>query len=150
MSPICQAIDGVKYRQTPWMPPLMNELIIAPYVAVLALIFVVLSVRTLSLRRKLGAGVGDGGSQKLVKAVRAHGNFAEYTPLCIILIFLIETTTDASWLIHFYCVVLIAGRCVHAYGVSQVEENFNLRVFGMACTFVVLVGASVRLLVAAV
>ena len=62
------------------MPSLMNELIIAPYVAVLALIFVVLSVRTLSLRRKLGAGVGDGGSQKLVKAVRAHANFAEYTP----------------------------------------------------------------------
>ena len=45
-----------KIQANPRMPPLMNELIIAPYVAVLALIFVVLSVRTLSLRRKLGAG----------------------------------------------------------------------------------------------
>lgn len=128
----------------------MNELTMAPYVAVLALIFVVLSVRTLSLRRKLGIGVGDGDNQQLVKAARAHANFAEYTPLCIILIFLIEVTTDAGWLIHFYCLLLIAGRSVHAFGVSQVKENYNFRVFGMACTFVVLVGASVRLLVAAI
>lgn len=126
----------------------MTTIIIAPYAALLALLFVALSVRTLLFRRKLGVGVGDGGDQQLIKAARAHANFAEYTPLCLILICLIETTTSATWLIHFYCVVLLLGRCVHAYGVSQVKENYNFRVFGMACTFVVLVGSALRLLVA--
>ena len=128
----------------------MNDLTVAPYAAVLTLVFVVLSVRTLSLRRKLGVGVGDGGSQELIKAARAHANFAEYTPLCVILILLIEITTDAGWLIHFYGILLILGRISHAWGVSQVKENYRFRVFGMACTFVVLIGASVRLLVAVV
>lgn len=128
----------------------MTELTIAPYVAVLSLVFVVLSVRTLALRRKLGVGVGDGGHQQLIKAARAHANFAEYTPLCVLLILLIEMTTNATWLVHGYCVVLIAGRIVHAFGVSQVKENYKFRVFGMACTFVVLIGSAVRLLVAAV
>lgn len=124
----------------------MSDLISAPYVSVLALVFVVLSVRTLSLRRKHGIGVGDGGNQQLIKAARAHANFAEYTPLCIILIVLNEMNGVSPWLIHGYCVLLIAGRVIHAYGVSQVNENFKFRVFGMACTFVVLISGSIRLL----
>jgi uncharacterized membrane protein YecN with MAPEG domain len=127
----------------------VTTLIIAPYAALLALLFVGLSVRTLRFRRKLGVGVGDGGDQQLIKAARAHANFAEYTPLCLFLIYLVETTTSATLLIHFYGVVLLAGRCVHAYGVSQVRENYKFRVFGMACTFIVLIGSAIRLLVSA-
>ncbi len=118
----------------------------ATYAAVLALLFVVLSVRTLLLRRKLSIGVGDGGDLSLIKAARAHANFSEYTPLCLILLFFLESSSGTPNTIHLYGVLLVVGRSIHAYGVSQVDENYKFRVAGMACTFVVLIGCSTRLL----
>lgn len=118
----------------------------AVYTAVASLIFVVLSVRTLLLRRRLGIGVGDGGDSGLVKAVRAHSNFAEYTPICLFLIYLLETVARAHLTVHMFGVILILGRIVHAYGISQVKENYKFRVAGMACTFFVIIGCSIRLL----
>lgn len=126
----------------------MSGELTAIYCACLALIFVVLSARTLLLRRKLGIGVGDGSDRRLTKAIRAHSNFAEYTPICLILIYLLETVVGAQSMVHVYGVILVLGRAIHAYGVSQVKENYRFRVTGMACTFVVLIGCSIRVLVA--
>jgi MAPEG family len=39
------------------------------------------------------------------------------------------------WLIHLLCLVFLAGRAIHAYGVSQVQEDYRLRSTGMAITF---------------
>lgn len=126
----------------------MPGTVTALYAALLALLFVGLSVRTLLRRRKIGAAVGDGDDVVLTKAIRAHGNFAEYTPLCLVLIYLLEVVAGAELMLHVYGVVLLVGRSLHAFGVSQPDENFTFRVAGMACTFVVLIGASLGLLVA--
>ena len=56
--------------------------IIPIYAALLALLFLALSVRTLRLRRRLNISVGDAGNTKMLRAMRAHANFAEYVPLC--------------------------------------------------------------------
>jgi len=120
--------------------------ITAAYSALVALIFVVLSMRTLLLRRKLGIGVGVGDNSRLIKAARAHSNFAEYAPICLILIYLLETVAGGQLLVHMYGAILILGRTIHAYGIGQVEENYKFRVVGMACTFIVIIGCSVRLL----
>ena len=119
----------------------------AIYTALLAILFVGLSVRTLLRRRKIGAAVGDGDDVVLTKAIRAHGNFAEYAPLCLLLMYFLEVVSGAGMLLHVAGVLLLIGRALHAYGVSQVNENYAFRVAGMACTFVVLIGASSRLLV---
>jgi len=50
------------------------------------------------------------------------------------------------WVVHALCLLLLAGRAVHAYGLSQEKENFNLRVAGMASTFTTLLLASACLL----
>ena len=116
------------------------------YAALLGLIFVALSVRTLLLRRRFSVAVGDGQQPLLQKAARVHANFAEYVPLALLLIFFLETQTDMIGTVHFLCVALIIGRLVHAYGVSQVEEDFRFRVIGMVLTLGVIIGAAVRLL----
>lgn len=59
------------------------------YAALLALIFVFLSVRTLRLRRTLQIGIGDGGNTEMLRAMRVHSNFSEYVPISLILIFLV-------------------------------------------------------------
>ncbi len=117
------------------------------YAALIALIFVVLSVRILLLRRRRGIAIGTGEDQKLTRAMRVHSNFAEYVPLALILFYFLEVETDADLWIHVLCVSLIIGRLLHAYGVSQVEENYRFRIAGMILTLGCLISASTRLIV---
>lgn len=56
------------------------------YAALLGIVFLLLSIRTLRLRRRLRIAVGDGGSVLMLRAMRVHGNFAEYVPLALLLI----------------------------------------------------------------
>ena len=79
--------------------------------------------------------------------MRVHSNFAEYVPLALILFYFLEVETDADLWIHVLCVSLIIGRLLHAYGVSQVEENYRFRVAGMILTLGCLISASTRLIV---
>ena len=63
------------------------------YAAFLGLGFVILSILTLRLRRKFKIGLGDGGNQQLLRAIRVHSNFAEYVPIALILIYM----TEINW-----------------------------------------------------
>jgi uncharacterized protein len=118
------------------------------YSALLALLFVALSVRTLRMRHKLKIAIGDNGSQAMLRAMRVHSNFAEYVPISLLLIYFVEVAGAPSLLVHGLGLSLLVGRAVHAYGVSQVNENYRLRVIGMALTLGCIVAASVRLLFA--
>ena len=122
--------------------------IVLLYAAVLALMFVGLSVRTLRMRRRLRIAIGSGEREELLRAMRVHANFAEYVPLALLLIFFVESTGMAPLQVHLLGSGLVVGRISHAFGVSQVRENFRFRVFGMALTFGVLVAAAIRLLYA--
>jgi uncharacterized protein len=117
------------------------------YAAILGLVFVALSVRTLLLRRQLGVAIGDGDQPILARAARAHANFAEYVPLSLILIYFLEMQMQTSLYIHLLGGALVIGRITHAIGVSQVKENFRYRVIGMAITFTVIIFASIGLMI---
>jgi len=108
------------------------------YAALLALLFVALSVRTLRLRRRLRIAIGDAGSTEMLRAMRVHSNFAEYVPLSLLLIYFAEVSGAPLLLVHALGLCLLAGRLSHAFGVSQLREDFKFRVFGMAMTFTVL------------
>ena len=116
------------------------------YAALLALLFVVLSIRTLRLRRRLRIGIGDAGNEQMLRAMRVHSNFAEYVPLTLFLIYLAEVQGAHSVFIHALGVCLLSARISHAYGVSQANENYTFRVAGMAMTFTSLISASAYLL----
>jgi uncharacterized membrane protein YecN with MAPEG domain len=49
-------------------------------------------------------------------------------------------------LVHVLAASLLVGRTSHAYGVSQLKENYRYRVFGMAMTLTALIIASLYLL----
>ena len=116
------------------------------YAAIAALIFVGLSFRTLLLRRKFKIGIGTGRNEALARAIGVHANFAEYTPISLLLIFFLETLHGTVVWVHVLCIALIAGRILHAYGVSQINEDFRFRVVGMILTFGCLISASSRLI----
>jgi uncharacterized protein len=120
------------------------------YAAIFALFFVFLSIRTVRARRKLQIGLGDAGNKDMQRAMRVHANFAEYVPLCLLMVYLVEQSGVYAWFTHVLCLGLLAGRVSHAYGVSQQRENFAFRVTGMTLTFTVLIACAAHLLWVAV
>lgn len=121
-------------------------MITSSYVALFALFLVFLSFRVLLLRRSKGVGVGTGGDLTLERAIRVHSNFTEYVPIALLLLYFTEQSGTSTIVLHSLFIALLLGRIVHAYGVSQVDENYTFRVFGMFLTFGVLISASIRLL----
>jgi len=118
------------------------------YASIFALLFVTLSLRTLRMRRRLKIAIGDAGNQAMLRAMRVHSNFAEYVPLSLLLLYFAETSGANPGFVHLLALCLLAGRLAHAFGVSQVDENYRFRVFGMTMTFATLVLSSAFLLYA--
>lgn len=78
--------------------------------------------------------------------MRVHSNFAEYVPLCLILLGFAELQGTLSIIVHLLCLCLVLGRILHAYGVSQMQEKFRFRVAGMALTFTCLLSTCTTLI----
>ena len=121
--------------------------IISLYTSLLILVFVILSIRTIRVRRMSKIAIGHADNQDLLRASRAHANFAEYVPLSLISIFLVESNGASPIFIHVLGFTLLIGRIIHSYGISQVKENFRFRVSGMVLTFSVLLTSGTYLFV---
>jgi uncharacterized protein len=117
------------------------------YAALLAIIFIFLSISTIKTRRELKIPLGDGKNPKLIKIIRAHSNFAEYVPFALILIYMAESQGAAKLLIHLLGIMLLTGRAIHAYGISQQNENYVFRVSGMTMTFTSIATSAIYLLI---
>jgi uncharacterized protein len=116
------------------------------YAALLSLLFIALSVRTIRLRRRHRIAVGDGDNAELRRAIRVHANFAEYAPLALLLVFFVEADGAPGLWVHLLGIALLCGRALHAWGVSQPQENFRYRVSGMMLTFGVIAAAGLTIL----
>jgi hypothetical protein len=114
-------------------------MIAAVYASLLALMYVFLSIRIIGLRRGKKIAIGSGADRQLERAIRVHSNFAEYAPLALLLILMLELQSAHKILLVFLGLLLFVGRIVHAYGVSQEDEDFRLRVTGMTMTFMSLI-----------
>ncbi|HEY6530313.1 MAG TPA: MAPEG family protein [Cellvibrionaceae bacterium] len=108
--------------------------IVGFYAGCLALLYLVLTLRTIVLRGKLKVALGDGKQEPLQRAIRVHANFNEYVPIGLILLFLIASSGSPALLIHGLGIALLLGRLLHALGVSRTPEPFVLRQAGMVLT----------------
>ena len=120
--------------------------IVSTYAALLALGFVLLSIRVIRLRRSRKVAIGTNGDPLVERAMRVHANFAEYAPLALLLLFMLEMKGGNVYWLNLLCATLLAGRASHAYGVSSPSEDFRFRVAGMMMTFTVIVAAALSLL----
>lgn len=109
--------------------------ITAFYAALLAVLFVYLSVRVIGWRRERRVEFGHGEDFELLRRMRVHANFAEYVPFALLLMALAESMAPPDLVIHLAGLLLIAGRLLHAYGTSQSPPIMRYRVYGMYLTF---------------
>ena len=117
----------------------------ALYAGILAILFIVLSIRVITRRNQYQVAIGSDGQVLLERAIRVQANFAEYVPFALLLMFLAEYSGLASLYLHILGIALLVGRLSHAYGVSQQQEPLKFRVFGLILTFTVLLLAALAI-----
>lgn len=110
--------------------------IVALYAGVNILLLLFLALRVPGIRRKNQIKLGDGGNPDLLRAVRAHGNAAEYIPAGLVGLTLIALMDPALplWAVHAAGASLTLGRVLHAGGLMASDLNIG-RVAGTIVTF---------------
>jgi uncharacterized membrane protein YecN with MAPEG domain len=110
----------------------------AVFASILALMFIKLSFNVIGFRRKNKISLGAGGVDELERAIRAHGNFAEYVPLGLFLMGALELNGAPLELVALLGALLVVGRYFHAKGINEPPPEFTNRVRGMKLTFAAL------------
>jgi uncharacterized membrane protein YecN with MAPEG domain len=109
------------------------------YAALLAVLFLALSIRVMTERRRLHVPFGEGTSERLQRRIRAQANFVEYTPITLILMALLELQGAGSFMLNVIGLLLLVGRVTHAMGFGRVPEDLRLRILGMTLTILAIV-----------
>ena len=108
--------------------------ITALFAGLLAPLYIVLALRVIGLRRSAGVALGDGGDPWLTRRMRVHANFAEYAPFTLLLMGLAESLHASQSTLYAAGGCLVAGRLIHALGVSQANEIILIRTVGITLT----------------
>jgi uncharacterized membrane protein YecN with MAPEG domain len=128
----------------------MIPTIVPIYAAIFAVMLVALSLRVASTRGDVRVPLGDGGNIVLQRRIRVQGNFTEYVPMALLVFLFVELQGWPHWLMHTLCLLLLAARTLHAYGIAQEPEDIRLRATGMATTAGLLVIAAALVLYGAI
>ncbi len=113
------------------------------YAGALTLIFLWLTLNVTRSRGASGVSLGDGGDPLLQRRIRAHGNFAEYVPLALVLIALAEFGGASPWLLHALGLTLTVARLMHGFALSSLTLRPVHRIGGAALTLIVLLVAAI-------
>lgn len=117
-----------------------------PYAALLAFVYLLLTVQVVLHRYEHKAALGDAGQDSLQRAIRAHGNFNEYVPFVLVLMVMYELSGGSFLLTNIIGACLAAGRIIHAYSILSFEpkrSSLALRPVGMVLTLTALALAGI-------
>ncbi len=103
------------------------------FTIIFLIFYLILTIITIKERRSSKVAYGDDNNKKLIKAIRAHANFFEFTVFFIISSFLLEILDANQIYVLFVNIVFLLGRISHAY--SMLKEKTLFRVIGMMATF---------------
>ncbi|MDP3859230.1 MAG: MAPEG family protein [Stagnimonas sp.] len=107
------------------------------YAGLLAIWFFLLSLRVVQ-QRGHGVSLGDGGDSELLRRIRGHGNFAEYVPLILLMMALLELTKHSTLLLHAMGLTLLVARVLHGVALSYTGAWKFGRFYGTLLTFALL------------
>lgn len=110
--------------------------------AAAAIINIWLGIRIGRIRIKEKIGTGDGGSEALMRRMRAQANFIENAPFVLILIAALELAGHASiglWIVGY---VFMAGRIAHGFGMDGGKAQIG-RMVGTLISMLTLLGLAI-------
>ncbi len=115
----------------------------------LGVMFVILSVLVVAGRTSgkvlLGDGTTSGEASDLLISIRSHANFAEYVPMTLLVIGLVELRSGPTLMVKLLAGALVLARVLHPIGMRMQGTN-PFRAAGFLLTIIVLAVASVTAL----
>jgi uncharacterized membrane protein YecN with MAPEG domain len=102
------------------------------FTIIFIIFYLILTIITINVRKSSKVAYGDDNNKKLIKAIRAHANFFEFTVFFIISSFILEILDANQIYVLFVNIVFLLGRISHAY--SMLKEKILFRVIGMMAT----------------
>jgi uncharacterized protein len=102
-----------------------------------ALINLWLAIRVGQIRTREKVMIGDGGNENVIRRMRAHANFVEFTPFILILIAGIELATGTLTWLWIVSSLFLVGRLLHAFGMDGFLPG---RMIGTIVTMLCLLG----------
>ena len=117
----------------------MKIILVCTAILVLLYFALALHVSLTRGRTKTGIGTGDDPDGPMSRAVRAHGNAAEYIPLFVALfVYLIFSAAD-GWFVVTTVVIITVARILHALGMLMTStfraKPHPLRALGALGTY---------------
>ena len=94
--------------------------------------YVKLFRNVVKLRRETKTSLGY-KNKNLERAIRAHANFCETVPICLLLTFILYFNNLLFFAIPSILILAI-GRRIHSNAISDIKEDVTLRVKGMKLT----------------
>lgn len=116
------------------------------FAAVFGLMYMALSFNVVRYRFASSISLGSAENKDLERAIRAHGNFMEYVPFTLLLMWFIETLTLSANLAFWLGAILLVARVFHALGMFYPRQLATLRRIGIVVTFGVIVKACFAIL----
>jgi uncharacterized membrane protein YecN with MAPEG domain len=90
-----------------------------------------LAWRVIAARRAANVTIGDGGSEAVLRRMRAHANFAEYTPVFLFLLAGLELAGGDRMLLLAAAAAFMLARISHGIGMDGGSVKY-FRVAGMS------------------
>ena len=112
-------------------------------VGIAALINLWLAIRCGQVRTSEKVSIGDGGNDAVIRRMRAHSNFAEFTPIVLILIAAIEYSTGTSLWLWAVMGIYMLGRLAHGIGMDGKGPLAGGRSVGILTTFIITLGLGI-------
>jgi uncharacterized protein len=118
-------------------------IITALYAGLLGLMSIAIAYKAGSARGKAGISIGHGDNMDLLLAMRRHANFAEFVPMALILIALLEMNGIPKLAVHGLGASLVVFRACHALGMRVDSVSGTGRYVGAAGTALLTIIVSV-------
>lgn len=111
-------------------------------IALAAIINLWLAIRCGKVRGDNKIAHGDGGSPLLMRRMRAHANFVEYTPFALLLILVLDLSGKQGWPLALISMLFLLGRVLHGMGMDSESVPWT-RKAGIILTLPILLGLAI-------
>ena len=112
----------------------------------LIIIQLMLTAIVIRERRRSKVHIDSDGAFALERAIRAHANFTEVTPIFLISLLILELVDSYLWWVSILGVAFILGRILHARSLLVTEAQSGShrgRVVGMILTLIPLAASAI-------
>lgn len=119
------------------------------YAGFLGLFLALLSIRVIGLRGNpvfKFMAFRNFGDETLQRAIRGHGNLAEFAPIMLIMMLIAEINGASAVTLHSLGGIFLVGRLAHGICFGFLRRSMILRIGGIALTLTALISMALELL----